>query len=505
MLRLRVLFFTSFCLFVSVLFSKTMWIVGDGAELNVDGVVDLLNEMLGEKVEVVTNDTAYLCAWMNNPQISQLRKRVLEAKTLLISPSKRESAGLTTLALSSLLGQRSVTMPAPYLVASQRPVYTMNGLCDDERLYTIARIATGANCNFIPLPKIWEQVYKDDIFYENMIPKGMDVENYVAAIGIFMGIRGENVPLPSFYGLQKKIAKRLNRSVKNGFAKRDDIFHHVKKMSSISAFPVRVEKEITAIIFDGAFERAIGQWLGKFAEADHRNLRLLYTRDENIETDLPGLFRTSVPVKNVPNFLFYTRPAFVDNTGLTELAHLDKILSHDAKRKNWLPFPLAIARMLHALPTHLIYDNALPVNESAAMFAAMVYLAWTGTVVFPSVLTKEERIAIEIGLSTILSERTCSVNPNAILCKRISSVCYAFSVWRPIKSPIRLSIATTTNDDCVMETLIFNQDNYWTEKIVSVKDMDDAQPERKKEKSSTLFWKVESNSFQGQKTGIRVL
>ena len=102
----------------------------------------------------------------------------------------------------------------------------------------------------------------------------------------------------------------------------------------------------------------------------------------------------------LPNALLYTRPPFAD--AREELAHLDAILRNDGAKDNWLPFPLAVAEFTRRLPTQPVYDGAKPTGPAAAMFAAMIYLKWTGSAVLPKDCTQTETVAISIGLDTIL-------------------------------------------------------------------------------------------------------
>ena len=490
------------------LLARVAWLVGEGAPLDVPAVAKTLEAISGEQVNVVTNGMTYLSAWANDPKQEESRRKVLNAEMLLISPSERESGALATLALSSILAQRDPALRAPLLVASQKVVYGMSGLCDSARLQRIAKLAVGSGCGLVALPEVWRRVYTDDTFYNGKVPKGVEVERYVFASALTLALRGEEYPLPPFSGVHEELAQKLIQSIRSGYALWREVLAFAERTFSNDAFPVRYERAFKAVLFDGAFEHAIGDWLLRFAEADGRELTLLYTTDTTLKTGLPGLFRTSAPPRSAPNVSLYTRPAFADNSGLEELAHLSQIISADANKPEWVPFPFAVAAWPQRLTGKPVYDGARPTPSAAAMFASMLYLKWTGSAVLPKDVTQQETTAITIGLNVMLAHRLNRLGANAVLCRPLSDGRYAFSLLRRPQGSLTLYVEASDPTVCTVSprSLTFTAKNFWAQQSVSL-----ARRERDVfDKFSTagdqpllLLWKAPVSDLPGQNTGAR--
>ncbi len=514
---LRYLLFALMTVLAPCLMAKVAWIVGEGTPLDAPAVAKVLEQMVGEPVQLVTEQMAYLSAWINDPSATASRKAVLEADTLLISPSHTEPQGLGFLAITTISSLRPKHLPRPIVVAAQKPVYKMGGLCNRHRLAEAARLAVGSNCNFAPLPLVWRQVYTDDTFYYGRVPKGEVVEAYVQAAGLTLTIRGANAPLPPFPGVHEEVASALITSIRTGFALREDALHAGDRLSlGLGAYDLLPSADFHAVLYDGSFERALGVWLQRFAEAEGRKLTLHYTKDREIKTALPGLFRTFSAPAGATNACLYTRPAFKDDSGLTELVHLRTILKVDSLKPNWMPFPLAVARWIRAFPSAPVYQGAEPTEAAAAMFAAMVYLKWTGSAVLPQGLSQIETSAIGIGLETMFWTRTLRTNSNAAFCRSLGGNRYAFSLWRRPTGAVTVELGTDTEGVTVEpKKLTFTGENFWVAQVITVagdalratQTPCDCPPEGEElcPPSPTLLWKIADPTFYGQNTGTRVI
>ena len=472
--------------------AKTVWIVGKDAPVAASAIAETLAPMLGEEtVTLVTNDVAYLSAWANAPGEDATRQAALAADTLLVSLPAAEPDGLALLGLRALAAQRAPTLPAPILVAAQKPVYKMSGLCDDRALQIATRIATAARCGIAPLPKIWQRVYTDDTFYDGRVPKGPRAEAYVFAAGITLAAKGSRADLPALPGVHPEVAADLIASIREGYALLPDVRYAADKWN-LPAFPVRVGSAFEAVLYDGAFEHAIGGWLLRLAQADGRALTLHYTTDTDLATGLPCLYRTHTPpAASVTAATLYTRPAFADDTGREELAHLDRILALDAAKPGWIPFPLAVAEFVRRLPDHPVYDGPRPPSPTAAMFAAMLYLKWTGAAVLPPRCDQTETLAITIGLETMLRAKLLRGAVNATICRPLGEGIYAFTLWR--RPAGKVTVALSSDDlsgNVEPRTLTFRPETFWQFQTVRAPQ------------GATLYWKVQP-ALPGQTTGAR--
>lgn len=487
---LRSAFFATVALAAPLLVAKTVWVVGEGAPMDVPAVAESLGNMLGDDVTVITNGTTFLSAWVNTPENAKARHEALAAETLFVSPSAREPAELGFLALCALRSQRSSIVAAPLVVAAQKPVYKMSGLCDNRRLTLTARMALGSGCGIVPLPKVWQRVYTDDTFYNGKVPKGPVTEAYVMAAGMTLAAHGADASLPRLPGLHEEVADDLIDSIRKGFAERETVLYAADRQVH-GAFDLRVGEAFSAVLYDGAFEHAIGDWLQRLAKADGRKLTLHYTTDTRLHTGLPCLFRTVNALGDAPLATLYTRPAFDDDSGLTELAHLWTILSRDAGKPGWIPFPLAVAEWTRRFPGRPVYDGSVPTQPAAAMFAAMLYLKWTGAAVLPNDIDQTTSAAIGLGLETMLRTRVLRADVNAILCRPLGDQRYAFSLWRrPTQKEVRLYVGV---NGASPEELTFDAKDFWIPHPMTFKG------------PATLMWKIAAETFPGQNTGARAL
>lgn len=467
--------------------AKTLWVVGAGAPLDAPAAAEWLGEFLGEEVQVVDEGVDFLAAWANDPDPA--RDALLRADTLLVTLPPGEPGPLALAGLRALAARRPAQAPRPLLVAAQKPVYQMSGLCDDRALVRAARLAQAAGCAFAAPPKVWERVYTDDTFYNGRVPKGPRAEAYVLAAAAALALRGADAPLPPFPGLHPEVAEDLVDSIRDGHAQTADLPLLAARLAA-PALPLRTGNAFTAVLHDGAFERALGAWLLRLAQADGRDLTLRYTTERDLETGLPCLFRTALPpAKPLPQALLYTRPPFP--TAEEELANLPAILRADAAKPNWMPFPLAVAELSRRLPSLPVYDGARPTEPAAAMFAAMVYLRWTGAAVIPADCTQAEALAIDTGLDVALRAATLSPEPNAVLCRPLGQGRYAFSLWRAPKEKVTLALAL---DDPAAEVrpaeLTFAPRAFWQRQTAEAPA------------GRLLLWKAQP-ALPGQTTGAR--
>lgn len=475
-----------------ILSAKIVWLVGQNAAVNAPEVAKQLSQMLdNEPVEVLP--FTQLSAWSIIPDTAEARANALQAQHLFVTLSPNETDHLAFLGLTTLQASRSIHLPKLTLVAVQKPIYKMNGLCDNRRLQLTARLAIGANINFIPLPKVWQRVYTDDTFYNGKVPKGPTSEAYVYAAGLALALRDETLALPSLGGIHPELAEKLKTSAQKGLELTEDVLYAAQHLPA-SGFNVRVGDTFDAILFDGAFERKIGAWLEAIALADGRKLTLHYTTDTAIDTEWPTLFRTTQTLGKMPQAAVYTRPAFEDDSGLTELSHLARILEADSAKEGWMPFPLAIAEWVRRNPQIAVYDGALPTESTAAMFAAMLYLKWTGSPVMPPNSNQLITTAVSIGLDTMLRQQRLRKDVNAVFCRPLGNNRFAFSLWREPADDVVVRLDTDTKGKRVSERkLTFTKANFWSPQSITV------------DAPCTLFWKISAKDFPGQNTGARLI
>ena len=480
------------CCLLPMLSAKVVWLVGKKAPVQADAVAEQLRAMLApEPVEVVTFDT--LVGWSNTPATLGTRRTCVSADTLLVTLSPEESEGFAFLGLLALQAQRPIHLTKTTLVAVQKPVYQMSGLCNNTALQRSARLALGGHLNFIPVPKAWQQVYTDDTFYNEKVAKGAPIENYVTAAAIAYSIKGETIDLPAFPGIHPDVAADIKASVRKGLTLKEDVLYAAKHLP-VKAFNVRVGSAFDAILYDGAFERKVGDWLQAIAIADGRKLTLHYTKDTAISTGWPCLFRTSQSLGEMTNVTLYTRPAFADDTAIEELTHLEEILKSDGANPNWLPFQLAVAEWSRRFPDIPVYQGTLPSDATAAMFAAMLYLKWTGAPVLPPSSNQYISSAITVGIDTMLRNQRLYRDVNAVLCRPMGNNRFTFSLWRKPADDVTLRLDTDTKGKRVSDRkLIFTPDNFWSPQSVTV------------DTPCTFYWKVPARDFPGQNTGARAL
>ena len=473
--------------------ADVVWVVGRGAPVDAPAVAKFLQSMLNEPVAVVSEDTASLAAWAYGGKSEEARKAALKADTLLITLPPAEPAEYALLGLSALSASRGYMQTKPTVVAVQQPVYKMNGLCNNRLLQETARVSISANCGFAPLPKIRQQVYTDDTFYDGRVPKTAASEAYIAAAGIAVSLKGDTFPIPRLTGVHEAIADRLIASVRKGWGLREDVLY-AAAFRSAPAFSVRVGTEFEAVLYDGDFEHAVGTWLERFAAAEGRMLTLRYTTDTQLNTGLPGLFRTAALAVNAPAAACYTRPAFKDDTGREEQQYLDRILELDAGKKGYIPLQLAVAEHMRRYPHLPVYKagGTLPTDDTAAMFASMLYLQWTGAAVMLPNISQTTAAAISIGLETMLKMRLKRADINAVFCRPVGDNAFAFSLWHRPKDDVRLTVsADSSNGRVSPHRLTFTPKNYWAPQTVTVSG------------SGTLLWKVPAAELFGQNTGAR--
>ncbi len=493
MLSVRSLLLLMATLCTAFLSARITWICGEGTPMDTKAVAENLKLLLHEEIEVVTTDTTYLSVWANNPKSEDERLRLLAADKVIITLSEKEPFSLAILGLDAIAHQRTVHRSTALVVAAQRPVYQMKGLCNNRRVQETARVALGAELDFVALPKVWQQVYTDDTFYYDRVPKGTVTESYVFACGIALAITKGKCKLPPLPGIHDSVADDLIDSIEDGFERTEDVLYAARHLA-LGTYDLRVGSSFSAVLYDGAFEHAIGDWLLKLAASDGRKLTLHYTTDTKITTGVPCLFRTTQPLGKAPNAFTYTRPAFKDDSGLTELDHLVEILNRDLKKQNWMPFPLAVADWTRQLTGHPVYNGTVPSNAAAAMFAAMLYLEWTGAAVLPSDAGQVETVAIGIGLDIMLRMKLQRANVNAVLCRPIGEKTFAFSLWRRPTEKVTLRISADNKKTKVTPSEItFKPDTYWSRQSITV------------EAPCTLLWKIPTKDFPGQNTGARTV
>ena len=489
---LRALLLFSLFAWMPTASAKVVWLVGKDAAVNAPAVAEQLSHLLAEEpVEVVS--FSHLSAWSMMPDAEGKRTQLLAAEHLLVTPAAGEPDGLAFLGLTTVQAMRPIHLPKTTLVAVQKPVYKMSGLCENLPLQETARLAIGANIPFVPLPKVWQQVYTDDTFYNGKVPKGAISEAYVYAAGLALALRGDDYELPALGGIHPELADELKTSIREGLELTEDVLYAAAHLPA-GGFNVRVGDTFDAILYDGAFERKIGAWLEAIATADGRTLTLHYTTDTSIDTGWPCLFRSTHTLGKMPKASVYTRPAFEDDSGREELKHLELILKTDLPKKGWMPFPLAIAEWTRRCPDLPVYEGALPTEATAAMFATMLYLKWTGTVVIPPNSDQRITTAMDIGLDVMLRQQRLRKDVNAIFCRAVGERRFAFSLWRRPAEEVTVRLATDPmGQHLSTKKLRFNDENYWSPQTVTV------------EAPCTFYWKVPAKQFPGQNTGARTV
>ncbi len=478
------------------------WIVADQqASIDYQKAADVLSEQTGWPVQLIKTPTKYLSAWARTPtmgadqnaphdEMALAFKQATKATHLIVTPSSEEPEGYTFLGLTALQKSRAETATAIIVAPVQAPVYQMKGLCNNPLVQYTARLAIGADAQYVALPKVWQEVYTDDNFYNGRVPKTPAVEAYIfgTALAYFIDKDLEAKPLP---GVHADCAEDLIDSIEDGLELTENVLFAAQHIAR-QPFALRKSRTFSAVLYDGDFEHLVGDWLLRLAKADGRELTLYYTTDTTLDTGLPALFRTSNPPTKAKNATLYTRPAFEDSTALTELAYLPNILDVDGKKSNWLPFQLAVSEWVANYPYKPVYNGALPTETTAAMFATMLYLKWTGTAVMPPECDQAVSSAIGIGLRTMLQIKLQRADVNAIFFRPYDKDCYHFSLWRAPRTPVTIHINTTDGRDFVSENkLQFNRDNYWMPQAVTVKG------------PTVLLWDIPVKQFPGQNTGVR--
>lgn len=485
------------------------WVVADQqATIDYQQVADVLAEQTGWPVQLVQTPTKYLCAWARTPTMgvsqtdtdgattlpheamAQALNTAIKATHLIVTPSKEEPEGFSFLGITALQKSRADTATPLIVAPTQTPVYQMRGLCNNAMVQHLGRLAIGAEVKFVALPKVWQEVYTDDNFYYDRVPKTIATESYIFGTALARYLN-DDLDLKPLTGIHPDCAEDLIDSIEDGLELTENVLYAAEHLPR-QTFPLRQSRAFSVVLYDGDFERCIGEWLLRLAKVDGRNLTVHYTTDTALDTGLPMLFRTSDPPTKAKNVTLYTRPAFDDDTALTELAYLPNILDIDGKRENWLPFQLAISEWVSQYPYKPVYKGSLPTETTAAMFATMLYVKWTGTAVMLPDCDQAISSAIGIGLRTMLQLRLQRADVNAIFFRPYKEDQYLFSLWRAPKAPVTLHINTTDGRDYVSENeLKFNRENYWMSRPITVKG------------PTTLLWDIPMKQFPGQNTGVR--
>jgi hypothetical protein len=447
----------------------------------------------------------YLCAWARTPNVNALEHlanqteaealtKALRADVMIVSPSPKEPEGYTFLGLTALAKARQNNQKSNLILAPlQKTTYQMRGLCDNALIQRMARLSIGAKVDFVALPKVWQQVYTDDTFYYDRVPKTSQTEAYIFATALAMYLRGEDFQPQPLVGIHKDNAENLVDSIRKGLKLTENVLYAAKYLPR-KAFNLRSANTFSAVLYDGDFERAIGAWLERLAAADGRTLTLHYTTDTNIDTGLPVLFRTVKPPTKATNVTLYTRPAFLDDTALTELSYLPNILDADGDNEAWLPFQLAVSEWVAQYSLKPVYNGKLPTDTTAAMFAAMLYLKWTGAAVMPVNCTQETAAAISVGLEVMLKLRLLRADINAVFCRPVNENCYAFSLWRRPTEDVDIRLDTEKGRNVLSKrTLTFSPNNFWASQTIEV------------EGPTILYWTLPTKDFPGQNTGLRLI
>ena len=142
-------------------------------------------------------------------------------------------------------------------------------------------------------------------------------------------------------------------------------------------------------------------------------------------------------------------------------------------------------------PDRPVYDGARPSEPAAAMFAAMLYLKWTGAAVLPPKCDQTETLAITIGLDVMLRSKLLRPTVNAVFCRPLGEGRYAFSLWRPPAGKVTLFLSSDDLSAPVEpRALTFRPDTFWQRQTVAAPT------------GATLFWKIQP-ALPGQTTGAR--
>lgn len=495
---LSAVFLTAGFVVASSASADVIWFVGKGSATDAKAVSEMLGTMLNERTIPITEGSESFAAWVYAPDTDGSRAGLLsKASAVLVSPPAGEPPAYTLMACLALKEELPSRAVRPVLVSSRERIYGMRGLRTATEDIALAGIADSVGYAYAPLPKVWERVYTDDLFYDGRLtPKDPATEAYIQAAGLCLTLRGQNAPLPRLAGVPEDLADDLIASIRAGFAMREKILYGARRVAT-GKYPVRPESSFSAVLYDGAFEHAVGDWLQRIAAADRRKLSLYYTTETTLNTGWPCLFRTTQKLGDAPKATVYTRPAFSDNTGLQEQTHLGAILARDAGRKGYLPFQIAVAEHLRKFPGVPVYDGEVPTQPIAAMFASMLWIEWTGAVVIPEHCTPPEAHAVNIGISVILRMKTLRKNVNAVLCRPSEDGHYRFSLWAAPANEVTLRVAVL-GGEANPDTLKFSRRDFWTWKTVSAGKIPEGGPEM----TRTFHWKTEYPMI-GQSIGAR--
>lgn len=493
------------CISGGVFAKSIAWIIANDVALDVETATKTLAQQTGATIIPIQLPSKYLCAWARTPKLQDNANaanqaevdsllKALRADQMIVTPSPKEADGYTFLGITALAKVRQQNLKQDLVLAPiQKTEYQMRGLCDNAWTQRMARLSIGAKVDFVALPKVWQQVYTDDTFYYGRVPKTPQTEAYVFATALAMKLKGEDFqpqPLPAIH---EENAERLIDSIEKGLELTENVLYAAKHLPR-KAFDLRTTNEFSAVLYDGDFEHAVGDWLLRLAEADGRKLTLHYTTDTDLDTGIPVLFRTTKPPTKASQVTLYTRPAFLDDSALTELSYLPNILDADGDNEAWLPLQLAVSEWVSQYPLKPVYNGKLPTDSTAAMFAAMLYLKWTGTAVIPVNCTQEVSAAISIGLETMLKLRLLRADVNAILCRPAGDNCFSFSLWRRPADDIDIRLDTNEGRNALSKKkLTFTPKNFWASQPVEV------------EGATTLYWSIPMKDFPGQNTGLRLV
>ena len=175
------------------------------------------------------------------------------------------------------------------------------------------------------------------------------------------------------------------------------------------------------------------------------------------------------------------------------------IIRSDEAKPHGLPLPRAPAEYPRRHPGPPATHCAVPPGPAAAMFAAMIYLKWTGSAVLPTGCTQTETVAIAIGLDTILRPATLTAAPNAVFFRPLGGNRYAFTLWRAPTDDVTLELSLWAQPDkdaghIEPDTLEFSPETYWQSQTITVSGAE----------GQTLLWKLHP-AQPGQTTGARAL
>lgn len=500
----QLLLIITFCMGGGLFAETIAWVIANDVALDVNAATTILAKQTGAQVRPIQLPSKYLCAWARTPatemeenanqEAVKALNEAMRADHMIVTPSPAEPEGFTFLGLTALAKVRQRSLRSDLILAPiQKPIYQMRGLCDNSFIQRMARLSIGAKVDFIALPKVWQQVYTDDTFYYGRVPKTTQSEAYIFATALAMKLRGEDfVPQP-LASIHEENAANLIDSISHGIDLTENVLYAAKFLPR-KAFDLRTANTFEVVLYDGDFEHAIGEWLLRLADADGRTLKIHYTTDVTLNTGVPMLFRTSDPPTNGTNVTLYTRPAFLDDSALTELSYLPNILDVDGGKEEWLPFQLAVSEWVAQYPLKPVYNGKLPSKTSAAMFAAMLYLKWTGAAVMPVNCDQETAAAISVGLEVMLKLRLQRADVNAVFCRPTGNNRYTLSLWRRPSEDIEIRLDTEAGRHALSKrTLTFAPDNFWASQPIEVNG------------PTTLYWSIPMKTFPGQNTGIRLV